>query len=131
MLITYGLQFLDKALLGYAAVYSMREDTVSGITLSHLTSLLNTSSASSWATVQLDWIYILLWVHGFRVSSSQLSPLLPLITISWIFHCCVGNLRYDDQLLHQLCWAYGEPICSGRSGICCSSQLCGHHWCVF
>ncbi|KAK4870069.1 hypothetical protein LT330_005123 [Penicillium expansum] len=27
MLITYGLQFLDKALLGYAAVYSMREDT--------------------------------------------------------------------------------------------------------
>jgi hypothetical protein len=29
MLITYGLQFLDKALLGYAAVYTLREDTVS------------------------------------------------------------------------------------------------------
>ncbi|KAJ5899885.1 hypothetical protein N7495_004629 [Penicillium taxi] len=27
MLITYGLQFLDKAVLGYAAVYTFREDT--------------------------------------------------------------------------------------------------------
>ncbi|KAJ5884634.1 hypothetical protein N7495_009144 [Penicillium taxi] len=27
MLITYGLQFLDKAILGYAAVYTFREDT--------------------------------------------------------------------------------------------------------
>jgi hypothetical protein len=29
MLITYGLQFLDKALLGYAAVFTFRQDTVS------------------------------------------------------------------------------------------------------
>lgn len=29
MFITYGLQFLDKALLGYAAVFTFRNDTVS------------------------------------------------------------------------------------------------------
>lgn len=29
MFITYGLQYLDKITLGYAAVYGLREDTVS------------------------------------------------------------------------------------------------------
>lgn len=29
MFITYGIQFLDKAMLGYAAVYTLQEDNVS------------------------------------------------------------------------------------------------------
>lgn len=31
MFITYGIQFLDKAILGYAAVYTLEEDNVSQI----------------------------------------------------------------------------------------------------
>ena len=28
MFLTYGIQFLDKAILGYAAVYTLEEDNV-------------------------------------------------------------------------------------------------------
>lgn len=65
MFITYGLQYLDKITLGYAAVLGLKEDTASDpcATGEHR---LTMDTASSRPTVLLGKLDILLWIsHRF------------------------------------------------------------------
>lgn len=125
----YFLQFLDKFILGQAALFNLREDLVRvSLRLRNEALADRTKIEPAWIGVRLDLVHFLFWVSHLALAEFIRDRAPPYCEISICYRLPLGRRRDVPCRVQRLLRPDGGSLFPGRrrSGRCARVQL--DHW---